>query len=79
MLKLRERHKGRRCCQTAMPADGLIAAHSHQAATSARPVLKGSSPHITRCHAPEKEAPALLPEWTRPGFLNPGKLLIATS
>src|SRR6266702_4135527 len=74
MLKLRERHKGRRCVQTA----SLPTARCpfQQAATSARPVLKGSSSHITRCHAPEKGAPAF-PSGI--GWDSPiqGKLLIA--
>ena len=54
MLKLRERHKGRRCFQTAMPADGLIAAHSVKWRRTARPTIAGSSSHTTRSHAPEK-------------------------
>ena len=71
MLKLRERHKGRRCFQTAMPADGLIAAHSVKWRRTARPTIAGSSSHTTRSHAPEKGLSRSYPERTRPGFPDP--------
>jgi hypothetical protein len=77
---LRERHKGRRCYQTAMPADGLGAAHFLRAATSARPVLKGSSPHTTRCHASEKGGSRVaIPSGLGRDSPIQGRLLIAIS
>jgi len=52
----RERPKGRRCYQTAMPADGLIAAHSILGETSARSLspVKGQLPKFKPFHAHEK-------------------------
>jgi hypothetical protein len=45
--------KGRRCYQTAMPADGLIAAHSMQGETSARSRSKGSLSKFKPFHTNE--------------------------
>lgn len=54
MLKLRGRHKGRRCFQTTMPADGQIARPIPSSGDIGSSRLRSSSSHTTRCHAPEK-------------------------
>jgi hypothetical protein len=70
MLKLRERHKGRRCFSDCDACRWPDRCPFRQAATSARPVSKGSSSETTPYYVPEKEGSRVVIGSTRRiGFL----------
>jgi len=67
MLKSRERHKGRRAFQTAMPADGLIAAHSVKRRRRPVPSQRAAHHRLRHVVCPKKRAPRIVTGNTRRG------------